>query len=286
MLRRLNGLQGCRGHLLRSAERPRPLPKNRRLNGQNQQAALPWTVSFRGVGLMRVPGSALLACFATILFATILMICPGMAQDEGQEDPSAGIAQLFGQGDGIRGVVTAAQGGSFLVRTDDGDTYKIFYGPNTRMIKNREPLEARDVRMGDMLVAAGQLDKKAKTLGAVFLFDVDAAEVRKARQGFGKTWIAGKVTAIHDLTITIERAGDKQTQKIAVDENTSFRKKREDVTLAEVKVGDFISAQRALHNDLFTATILRVIEPRAGNPEFPPGPRSWSGENPSSGGPD
>jgi hypothetical protein len=214
------------------------------------------------------------------------MVRPGIAQDEGQDDPAAGIAQLFRQGDGIRGVVTAAQGASFLVRTDEGDTYKIFYGPNTRVIKDRQPVEAGEIRIGDMLLAAGQLDTKAKTLGAVFLFDVDAAEVRKAREGFGKTWTAGKVTAIHDLKITIERAGDKQTQTIAVDENTSFRKKREDVTLAEVKVGDFISAQGALHNDLFTATILRVMEPRAGNLGFPAGPQGWSSESPSSGGPD
>ena len=81
-------------------------------------------------------------------------------------------------------------------------------------------------------------------------------------QAFGKTWVMGKVTAIHDLKITIERAGDKQTQVVAVDENTSFRKRREDVTLADVKVGDTISAQGALHADTFLATTLRIMPPR------------------------
>jgi hypothetical protein len=233
-----------------------------------------------GCGTMRLLRFVLLACFVTFLVTR-----PGTAQDEGQDDPSAGIAQLFDQGNGIRGVVTASQGGSFVIRTDEGETYKIFYGPNTRVMKDRQPLEAGEIRTGDMLVAAGQLDKKAKTLGAVFLYDVDAAEVRKARQGFGKTWTAGKVTAIHDLRITIERAGDKQTQTVAVDENTSFRKSREDVTLADVKVGNFISAQGALHNDLFTATILRVMEPRARDLGMLGGPQGWSAENPSSGGP-
>ena len=63
----------------------------------------------------------------------------------------------------------------------------------------------------------------------------------------------GKVTAVHELRITIERAGDKQAQIVAVDENTSFRKHREDVTLADVKVGDTISAEGALHADTFLA---------------------------------
>jgi Domain of unknown function (DUF5666) len=233
-----------------------------------------------GYRTMRLLRFALLACFVTLL-----IVRPGTAQDEGQDDPAAGMAQLFRQGNGVRGVVTASQSGSFLIRTDDGETYKIFYGPNTRVMKDRQPLDAGEIRIGDMLVAAGQLDKKAKTLGAVFLYDIDAAEVRKARQGFGKTWTAGKVTAIHDLRITIERAGDKQTQTVAVDENTSFRKRREDVTLADVRVGDFISAEGALHKDLFTATILRVMEPRAGDLGMLAGPQGWSAENPSPSGP-
>jgi hypothetical protein len=100
-------------------------------------------------------------------------------------------------------------------------------------------------------------------VGAVFIVDVDAKQVRDARAAFGKTWVMGKVTAIHELRITIERAGDKQTQIVAVDENTSFRKRKEDVTLADVKVGDSISAQGGLHGDAFLATTLRIMSPKS-----------------------
>ena len=60
-----------------------------------------------------------------------------------------------------------------------------------------------------------------------------------------------------------------------MDENTSFRKRREDVTLADVKVGDMISAQGALHADTFLATTLRIMPPGSGpgRPAEPvPGP--------------
>jgi hypothetical protein len=117
-----------------------------------------------------------------------------------------------------------------------------------------------------MLMAGGLVDTKAKTVGAVFLLDIDAQEVRKARAAFGKTWVMGKVTAVHELRITIERTGDKQAQVVAVDENTSFRKRREDVTLADVKVGDVISADGAIHADTFLATNLRIMSPEAGRP--------------------
>jgi Domain of unknown function (DUF5666) len=229
---------------------------------------------------MRIPSVAL-----SVLLGLGLLLrggCAFAAQGGGEDDPASGIAQLFGQGGGIHGVVTGSQGESFLIRTDNGESYKVFYGPNTRVMKDRQPIDAGEIHIGDTVVAAGQIDKSAKTFGAVFLYDVDAAEVRKAREGFGKTWTAGRVTAINDLKITIQRAGDNQKQVIAVDENTSFRKEREDVTLGDIKVGDLISARGALTNNLFLATVLRVMDPRAGAQGllFGPPSKSAPGENP------
>lgn len=194
----------------------------------------------------------------------MLAALAGHAQEDnglGPPDGGDGMGQVFGKGNGVRGTVTAAGATSFTIRTDGGENYKVIYGPNTRLIKDRQPIEAADIHVGDMLMAGGIVDAKAKTVGAVVLLDIDAQQVRNARAAFGKTWVMGKVTAIHELKITIERAGDKQVQIVAVDENTSFRKRREDVTLADVKVGDMISAQGALHGDTFLATNLRIMNP-------------------------
>lgn len=207
--------------------------------------------------------TARLGCLALLLAMMAAAHCP--AQDEmGPPGGGSGMGQAFGRGNGVRGTVTAAAAGSFTIRTEEGETYQVLYSANTRLMKDRQPIEAADIHVGDMLVAGGLVDAKAKTVGAVFLFDVDAVQVRNARAGFGKTWVAGKVTAVHELKITIERANDKQPQVVAVDENTSFRKSREDVTLADVKIGDFISAQGALHDDTFLAATLRIMTPRTG----------------------
>jgi hypothetical protein len=207
--------------------------------------------------------------FSALMLAATL----GHAQ-EGDGPPDGGMGRAFGQGNGVRGTVTATAADSFTIRTDEGDIYKVLFSANTRLMKERQPIEASEIHVGDMLMAGGIVDAKAKTVGAVVVFDIDAAQVRNARAGFGKTWVAGKVTAIHELKITIERANDKQVQVVAVDENTSFRKRREDVTLADVKVGDFVTAQGALQADTFLATNLRIMTPGAGRPGQPPGPPS------------
>ncbi len=187
------------------------------------------------------------------------MASAGWAQEE---DGNEGPGRAFGPGNGIRGTVAAVANDSFTIRTDEGDNYRVFYSVNTRLMKEQQPIAGSDVHVGDMMMAGGLVDTKAKTVGAVFVYDIDAEKVRAARAGFGKTWIMGKVTAIHELKITIERAGDKQAAVVAVDENTSFRKRKEDVTLADVKVGDLISAEGGLRAGSFLATTLRVMPPR------------------------
>jgi Domain of unknown function (DUF5666) len=219
---------------------------------------------------------------AIALILALTAATPGHAQDEnGPETPDGnlGMGRAFGRGNGVRGTITAAAPGSFTIRTDEGDVYQVLYSANTRLMKDRQPIAAADLHVGDMLMAGGIVDPKAKTVGAVFVVDIDAAQVRDAKAAFGKTWTAGKVTAIQDLKISIERLDDKKTQIVAVDENTSFRKHREDVTLADIKVGDFVSAQGAPQGDTFLAKALRVM-PRG---EGRPGPGHVPGGEPPSG---
>ena len=92
------------------------------------------------------------------------------------------------------------------------------------------------------------------------------------REGLGKEFIAGKVKAIDGTNITVDRV-DGQTQTIAVDENTSFRKQRDSITLADIKVGDQIMGRGALKAGVFVASQLNVGEPGRMMMGGPRGPR-------------
>ena len=111
-----------------------------------------------------------------------------------------------------------------------------------------------------MIGAAGDKDEKAKTLGAMFVMLIDKEQYEKARADFGKTWTAGAIQSIDETKITIKRP-DNVIQIIVVDENTSFRKRRDSITLADIKVGDNVTARGSVQNGNFLATVLGVGGP-------------------------
>jgi hypothetical protein len=209
----------------------------------------------------------------TLLLLAVLCVMPGLAQG-GQSDEGgqgAGMAALAEHG--VQGTVTAISGDDITVKTEQGAVYKIETGVNTRFRKQRDPIKLADIHVGDMVGAFGDKDEKAKTLGAIAVMVFDKAQYEQARADFGKTWTAGAVQSIEDTKITIKRP-DNVVQTIVVDENTSFRKRRDSITLADIKVGDNVSARGALQGGNFLATVLSVGGPGGG---FRGGPRSGPG---------
>ena len=170
---------------------------------------------------------------------------------------------MFAMGNSAHGTVTAISGNEITVKNEQGESWKVLTSPNTHFRKDRQEAKITDVHVGDVIVAAGNLDDQAKSVGAVFVVILDpqqAAQMEKMRADFGKTWTMGKVTAIKDLTLTIERP-DHVTQTVTVDENTTFRKRREDITFPDIKVGDMVRASGALQGGSFLAKNVGVMEP-------------------------
>ena len=134
-----------------------------------------------------------------------------------------GQAVAMGGGRMVRGTVTAATADHLTVKTEAGDVYEVVLTPNTQVRKGRDQMKATDIHPGDALGAMGEMDPAKKTVHALMVMVVDAEQVKKAREAMGKTMIAGTVTAIDELKITVKRTDDVM-QTIMVDEDTSFRK--------------------------------------------------------------
>ena len=167
-------------------------------------------------------------------------------------------------GRGVGGTVTAISGTTITIKTEDGDTYQVLTSANSHIMKRvdrqPEPVKVTDIHVGDAVMAGGEIDAKARTVGAVFVMVLtpeQAAQARKMREDFGKTWTAGEVTAIKDLNITVKRR-DGVSQTLTVDENTSFKKRDDSITLADIQVGDMLRATGALKGSSFLAATVNV----------------------------
>ncbi len=192
----------------------------------------------------------LLACLSLCAWAV------GQAAPDGPDE----IAGM----EAIRGNVVKVTGSTYLVKAPGGTDFKIETGVNTHFVRDGESASAGSIHPGDFVLAGGELDQKQHTLGAVFLAAVDPrqlAEFDRRRTEFGKTWLAGTITAIHGTELTVRRPDD-QVAKVTVDENTSFRKRHESITLGDIQVGDGMTARGAMQKGLFAGSVITVVDAR------------------------
>lgn len=232
-------------------------------------------------------GKRLIGCRGALLM--MLAAVPGMLAAQNQDQGFGGQGEgrvAFAGGQMVRGTVTTVAADRLTVKTDQGEVYQVVVSANTRLMKERQPVKVADIKPGDGVGAMGVMDAPTKTIHAVFVAVMDAEQIRKAREGLGKVYITGKVTAVDmdALKITVLRP-DGVSQVIGVDEGTSFRRggrgmasmmdgsgpveaggpnaapNAESITLADVKVGDRVMGRGALKNGVFVPVELGVVDP-------------------------
>jgi hypothetical protein len=196
-------------------------------------------------------------------------------------------------GEGLAGTVSSVGKDSLVVSPlSGGAPVTIKVSDSTRLMRERQPSKLSDIKTGDTVIVRGSL--KDKVMEAFFVVVVSPEMAERMKQGggrafflgpagqqafnpedMGKKFIAGEVKAINETHLTIARP-DGQSQDIEVDENTSFRRGNESITLADIKVGDFVRGPGELKNSIFTPKELRVGRPqmqmRSGDQANPPAP--------------
>jgi preprotein translocase subunit YajC len=208
-------------------------------------------------------------------------------------------------GRGLMGTVTEAAADHFTIKTEMGEMYTVHFSADTRIVKQpagtRGPggggggggqgnggggygrggnggnppqeIKAADIKVGDAIVAAGDIDATAKSVGATRIMQLDPESTKRMQElaaSFGKTWLQGKVTAINGTTITLTGALDNAPHTVVADENTTFRRRRDPITLADIQVGETVRAEGAVKDGAFAATALSVGGGMGGPPSNGP----------------
>jgi len=249
---------------------------------------------------------------AAVSFAAFSQDAPAAPQTQGQggwqsQRGGRGGGMGMGMGRGTVGTVTEASADHYTIKTELGEIYTIHYSVNTRIVKQpagqpgrgqgqargqgqgeggeRTPpqaIKATDIKVGDVIAAGGEVDANAKSVGAVYVMLIDperAKEMRAMEANYGKTWLMGRVTAINEVKVSLEGGPDHAAHTFVADENTTFRKRRDPVTLADVQVGDMVRVEGSLKDGAFVATAVAVMGPppdgsrgNAGAPAQAPAP--------------
>jgi hypothetical protein len=175
-------------------------------------------------------------------------------------------------GENIIGKVTAVTANSLtLAPIMGGDPVTVKTDDTTRIMKDRQPAKLADIKVDDTVFVRGKMSGKLMDAAIVGVVNPAMMQQRIEMMGgpggasfnkedLGKKFIVGEVKAINELKLTIARP-DNQTQEIEVDENTSFKKGRESVTLADIKVGDFVRGPGELKNGIFVPKELNAGRP-------------------------
>ena len=203
-------------------------------------------------------------------------------------------------GENVAGKVTAVNKDSLVITPmAGGDPVTIKISGDTRIMKQRQPIDLKEIKVDDTVFARGDL--KNNTMQAAVVGVVNPEMLQRMQQGgmgamqpfnredLGKKFIAGEVKAINETKLTIARP-DNQTQEIEVDENTSFKRGQESITLPDIKVGDFLRGPGEVKNGVFVAKELIVGRPRmmmmrgegpgSGDPANPPNSKTPAGPTP------
>jgi hypothetical protein len=213
-------------------------------------------------------------------------------------------------GRGLTGTVTEVAADHYTIKTDVGEMYTVKFTSGTRIMKQgagmRGPaggrrvgegggqgngggmgmgggrgnppqqIKASDVKVGDVVGVMGNTDAATKTVSASAIMQMDPERVKAMHEmeaNFGKTWLMGKVTAIDGAKITLTGSVDSAPHSVVADENTTFRKRRDPITLADVQVGDSIRVDGNSKDGVFTATSVSVMGGMMGG-ETPTVPRN------------
>ena len=225
----------------------------------------------------------------------------GSGQWQGQGQRGGGRAWV-GQGRSLLGTVTEVAADHYTIKTDAGETYTVHFSANTRVVKwiaqgpqqgqgqgrgrqrgeggegsrGDRPfamIKPTDIKVGDAISASGEIDATAKSVGALTVAQLDperAKQLREMEASYGKSWLMGKITAVDGVKVTIMGSVDNAAHFFVADENTSFRKRRDPITLADLQVGDSVRVEGAVKDGTFLATTVNAMgAPPGGNPTVP-----------------
>jgi Domain of unknown function (DUF5666) len=183
-------------------------------------------------------------------------------QDQGAP-PSAGSqrpGQNEGRGQPLVGKITAIHKGSMEIAKPDGTTATVKVTDKTEYRKDRQGAKLEDFKVGDMVLVRGE-ENADRSVTALLIGARSGGGPEVGARMFGemgKDFVVGEVKSIDAPNLTVLRP-DNVTQTLELNEETSLRRGRESITMADIQVGDHVVVRGGVQNNAFVPKNVMVL---------------------------
>jgi Domain of unknown function (DUF5666) len=196
-----------------------------------------------------------------------------------QDSPGQGGQPGQGVGDGripLFGKITAVHSGSIDILNANGDTVSVKLTDKTEYRKDRQPAKRTDFKVGDLILVRGEENSdNAWTAQVIATRSMNGGGRGGAGGGpggrergefaqqvgtQGKDFVTGEIKSVDAPKISVLRT-DKVTQTIELNEDTSLRKGRDAITMADIQPGDHVFARGGMQNDAFVPKVVVIVGP-------------------------
>jgi hypothetical protein len=175
---------------------------------------------------------------------------------------------MEGRTPALFGKIAAIANGSMQLTTPDGTTATVKITDKTEYRKDRQAAKLQDFKVGDIIFV--RLDEKAGSEPTAQLIGSRSSLGPEGGRGpgggmmamgeMGKDFIVGEVKSIDAPKLTVLRP-DNVTQTLELTEETSLRRGRESVTMADIQPGDHVVVRGAVQNNTFVPKNVMVLSP-------------------------
>jgi len=183
-----------------------------------------------------------------------------VGQDQGAE-ATARLTQRpeDGRSQPVFGKITAINKGSLELAKPDGSTVTVKFTGKTEYRRDRQEAKLADFKVGDVVIVRGE-ENPDHSVNALTIGGRSASSAQGGRVfgEMGKDFVAGEVKAVDPPNLTVLRA-DKVTQTLELTEDTSLRRGRESITMADIQPGDHVVIRGAVEKNAFVPKNVMVL---------------------------
>ena len=211
----------------------------------------------------------------TLSFLLLLGATPVLAQDPvtppPQQSSPTGTGAEEARARGLVGKITAIKASALELAGMDGASVTVKLTDKTEYRKDRQSAKLADFKVGDTVMIRTEGGGDQDLTALLVAGRTGSGPGGQGRGGpgggmmmgggeLGKDFVFGEVKSVDAPKITVLRPDDV-TQTLELNEETSLRKGRESVTMADIQVGDHVFVRGGVQNKAFVPKMVMVIGP-------------------------